>query len=99
MKDPKAFKKDDRFFRFLYDDFKVIIQSIDRPKSLVEFVKFIVFFGVDDDPEIFDLLTDAIIIKMRYLTVDDLLTVVTNFTHTLHPNAQLIFDAANQEIL
>jgi hypothetical protein len=66
---------------------------------LVEFVKFIVFFGVDDDPEIFDLLTDAIIIKMRYVKVDDILTIVTNFAHTLHPSAQLIFDAANQEIM
>ena len=64
----------------------------------MDFVKFIVFFGVDDDPEIFDLLTDAILIKLRYVNIDDLLTIVVNFAHTLHPNAQTIFDAANQEV-
>jgi hypothetical protein len=86
LREPKKFKENDRFFKFLYDDMKVILQCLDKPKSLVNFTKFIVFFGVDDDPEIFDLLTDAIIIKMRYVTVDDILTIVTNFAHTLNPN-------------
>ena len=64
---------------------------------MVEFSKFIVFFGVDDDPEVFDLLTDAIMRKLRVLKVDDILTILVNFAHTLSPNAKDLFVAAEQE--
>ena len=45
-----------------------------------------VFFGIDDDPEIFDYLTDNILKKMRAFTIDDLLTILVNFSYTLNPN-------------
>ena len=61
-------------------------------------MKMVVFFQVDDDPEIFDLLTDGIVLKVRKLKVEDILTLVVNFAHTLNPGAQLIFDTASQEI-
>ena len=48
-------------------------------------MKMVVFFSVDDDPEIYDLLTDSIVLKVRKLKVDDILTVVVNFAHTLNP--------------
>ena len=61
---------------------------------MVDLTKLVVFFRVEDDPEVFDLLQDAILVKIRRLSVDDILTLVVNFAHTLHPGAQLIFDAA-----
>jgi hypothetical protein len=64
------------------------------PDSIVGLTKLIVFFKVDHDPEIFDILTDAILVKIRRLTVVDFLDVTINFAHTLHSSSQLIFDAA-----
>ena len=46
-------------YRFLYDDIKVILQHVARAPTVVEFSKLIVFFGIDDDPEIFDLFLDV----------------------------------------
>ena len=64
---------------------------------MVEFSKFVVFFAVDDDPEVPDLLADAVLRKMRQLTVDQILTVLVNFAHSLSPNAKDLFGSANQE--
>jgi hypothetical protein len=61
-------------------------------------MKMVVFFRADDDPEIYDLITDSFVLKVRKLKVDDVLTFVVNYAHTLHPGAQLIFDTASQEI-
>jgi len=62
LKDPKKFKEENqRFYRFLYDDLKIILQHVSYAPTVVEFSKLIVFFGVDDDPEIHDLLSDAVI--------------------------------------
>lgn len=63
------------------------MQCIDQPESIVHLMKMVVFFSVDDDPEIYDLLTDSIVLKVRKLKVDDILTVVVNFAHTLNPQA------------
>jgi len=84
-----------RFKQFLYMDLKKVLQQVDRPSNLVEFTKFIVFVGADDDPEIFDILSDEINKSMRRMTVDDILTILVNFAHTLNPNSQELFEAAN----
>ena len=88
LQEPLALKEEnERFMRFLYDDLKIILQCIDVPESIVGLMKLVVFFKVDDDPEIFDLLSDAILRKIRRLTVEDVLTVTVNFAHTLNPGA------------
>ena len=61
----------------------------------MNFTKFVVFFNVNDDPEIFDLLSDAIVKNIRSIGVDDILTIVVNFAYTLAPNSKIIFDSAN----
>ena len=76
---------------------KVILQRVDSPQNFVEFSKFIVFFGADDDPEVFDCLSDGINAKMRMMPVEDILTILVNVAHTLNPNSQGLFEAANQE--
>jgi hypothetical protein len=95
LKEPRKFKENERFFKFLYEDLKVILQCVENPKYLVEFTKFVVFFGADDDPEIFDILLDAILRQLRYLNVDDILTTSVNFAHTLTPHAQDLFNSVN----
>ena len=64
---------------------------------MVEFSKFVVFFGVDDDPEVHELLADAIARKTNMLTVDQILTILVNFAHTLSAESQDVFASANQE--
>jgi hypothetical protein len=61
----------------------------------VDFTKFVVFFGVNDDPEIFDLLCDSIVRNIRSVRVDDILTIIVNYAYTLAPNTKEIFNAAN----
>lgn len=61
----------------------------------MDFTKFVVFFGVNDDPEIFDLMCDSIIKKIRSARVDDILTILVNYAYTLAPNTKDIFNAAN----
>jgi len=98
LKNPRAFaQEDERFFRFLYDDLKIICQCIDNSSNYAELSKFVVFFGVTDDPEVLDILADYVQRKIRHLQVDDILTILVNFAHTLSPNAQSLFDQANQE--
>lgn len=98
LREPRKFKNEsDRFYRFVYEDLKALVSRIDKPANVVELSKFVVFFGVDDDPEFFDLLADAVSKKMRYFKVDDILTILVNFAHSLSPNAQELFMAANQE--
>ena len=61
LKNPKKFAKEsERFFRFVYDDLKVIIQVVGNPWNYAELCKFVVFFGVNDDPELLELLSDGI---------------------------------------
>ena len=64
---------------------------------MVEFTKFVTFFGADDDPELFDVLADGISRTMRGMSVDGILTCLVNFAHSTNPNAQELFEVANQE--
>lgn len=61
LKEPKKLKENERFNRFCYDDLKVVIQCTDSHEFLTEWTKFLVFFGVDDDPEVLEMLTDSIL--------------------------------------
>ena len=77
------------------DDLKSVLSKVSQPESIVEFSKFIVFFGVDDDPEVFDLLLDGFAKSIRKTTVDGILTVLVNFAHTLSSGAAQAFQLAN----
>jgi len=80
----------------LHVDLKSVLLKVERAENVVEFSKFIVFFGVDD-AEVFDLLLDAYARKIRETTVDGILTVLVNLAHTLSPSASQAFKLANQE--
>lgn len=98
LKNPKEFPKEsERFFRFIYDDLKVIIQVVGSSQHFADLCKFVVFFGANDDPELLEMLSDCIQKKIRSMQCDQILTILVNFAHTLDPNAQELFTAANQE--
>ena len=48
------------FYNFVYYDLKQILQLINKREHLVEFTKFLVFFQVDEDPELYELISEAI---------------------------------------
>mmetsp|Transcript_15020 Transcript_15020/g.25531 ORF Transcript_15020/g.25531 Transcript_15020/m.25531 type:complete len:412 (-) Transcript_15020:1057-2292(-) len=99
LQEPHTFKDEEpRFFRFLYDDTKFILQNIDVPEHLVNFAKLIVFVKADDDPELMDILADRYNILVRSCSVVDMLTITVNFAHTLSPKSSDVFHITNQEI-
>ena len=86
LKNPKQFKdENERFFRFLYDDLKIIIQIMEEPSHIAEITKLVNYFSIEDDPEILDYLQDSIMTKIQYMTIDEILTSMVNFAHTLSP--------------
>lgn len=87
LKDPAAFVEEDaRFKKFVYDDLKLIIQSIKDTENIVNLVKFAVFFRLGgEDPEIFELLADQFKKNIQMFTTDQVLTILVNFSHSLSP--------------
>lgn len=69
-----------------------------RREHLVNFTKFLVFFKVDEDPELFEILTESICKSIKKLTIDDLLTVIANMSQTLSPTTPEIFRVVNEEL-
>ena len=51
-----------------------------KGENLVNFSKFLVFFKVDEDPELYEIVTESICKGIKKLTIDDLLTVVANMS-------------------
>lgn len=56
-----------------------------------------VFFRVDEDPEILEYLCHNVAKKMPYFTTDEILTILVNLQHTLTPESIKIYLQANQE--
>ena len=58
LAEPNKLMAEPRFHEFCYTDLKFIFQIVSRPKNIMEFTKFLLFFKVEDDPEIVELLCD-----------------------------------------
>lgn len=69
-----------------------------KGENLVNFSKFLVFFKVDEDPELYEIVTESICKGIKKLTIDDLLTVVANMSQTLSPTTTEIFRVVNEEL-
>ena len=76
---------------------KFILQTLDKPRHVVEFSKFVVYFDLKDDPDIYEFLHDSYAVQVGKMDVDEILTFLVNFAHTLSPNTQSAFKVANQE--
>lgn len=80
-----------RFQRFVYTDLKYLLQLVNNPEYLTEFSKFLIFFKVDEDPELVELLCDQVCKRVKDFTVDEHLTILTNLAHTLNPAYEDVF--------
>jgi hypothetical protein len=100
LKNPAAFVDEDpKFKSFVMYDLKLLIQSLREPENLVEFLKFAVFFRLGgEDPEIYEVLGDHIKKNMNKFTTDQIMTILVNFSHSLSPEAQEVFDIANEDL-
>ena len=56
-----------------------------------------VFFRVDEDPELIEVLCDNVAGKMSQFTTDEILSILVNLQHTLSPEALQIYLLANTE--
>ena len=95
--EPEKLMAEKSFYNFVYYDLKQLLTLITRPAHLVNFTKFLVFFKVDQDPELYELLSEAICKSIKRLSVDDLLTILANFSHSLSPSSTEIFRVVNEE--
>ena len=66
-------------------------------ENLVNLTKFVVFFKVEDDPELLEVIADAICKRIKYYTIDDLLTILANYNQTLSPQAVEVCRVINEE--
>ena len=62
-------------------------------------MKFLLFFKVDEDPELYELISEKICVKIQYFTIDEMLTVLVNLSQTLSPAVHEVFEVANLELV
>lgn len=79
--------QDKTFRSFVYQDLKIILQIVNGTENIEKFTKFIVFFRVDEDPELIEVLCDNVASKISKFTTDEILTILVNLKHTLSPEA------------
>lgn len=70
--------QDKNFRQFVYEDLKIILQLVNGTDNLEKFAKFMVFFRVDEDPELLEVLCDNVASKMGYFTTDEILSILVN---------------------
>lgn len=58
MKDPTILMNELRFVQFVEFDLKFIMQSLRQMDHIVGFSKFLVFFRIENDPELYEILAD-----------------------------------------
>lgn len=95
LPNPREFKENSRFYAFLFDDLKKIVQQVLHPPLLGEVSKLVVYYDATDDPELLDILANAIVRNFRFMPIDDICNILVNFAHTLSPNTQDLFNMAN----
>ena len=70
---------------------------MNNPEYLTEFSKFLIFFKVDEDPELVELLCDQVCKRVKDFTIDEHLTILTNLAHTLNPAYEDVFQSVTSE--
>ena len=58
--EPKKLMQEKVFYNFVYYDLKQVLQLVNKPEHLVGFTKLLVFFQADEDPELFELISEAV---------------------------------------
>eukprot|EP00347_Sterkiella_histriomuscorum_P019411 403341726 len=99
IKNPQLLRDDQKFQKFLNKDLKFIIQSLKSVENFYNFVKFIVYFKIDQDPELMELLADQIKTNIGKFKNDEILEILVNFSHTLSPETQSVCEVANEDFV
>lgn len=58
LQEPDKLMAEQEFYSFVYYDLKQVLQLVTGTGNLVNFTKFMVFFKVDEDPELIEILTE-----------------------------------------
>ena len=70
LAEPDKLMEEKAFYNFIYYDLKQLLQLVTNAEHLVNFTKFLVCFKVDEDPELYDILTEALCKSIKKFTVD-----------------------------
>ena len=70
LPDPDEFARDATLHRWTYSDLKFILQMVVDPEYLLQFSKFLVLYKMDDDPELLEILCDAISKRIKMFDID-----------------------------
>ena len=97
LTEPDKLMAEKSFYNFVYYDLKQLLQLVTKAEFLVNFTKFMVYFKVDEDPELYELLSESICKRIKYFTVDELLTILANLTQSLSPSTKEVFRVVNEE--
>lgn len=99
LMEPDKLMAEKAFYNFVYYDLKQLMQLVNKPDHLTNFTKFVVFFKVDEDPELFELITETVCQRIMMFSVDELLTVLANMSQTLSPATKEVFKVVNEEFI
>ena len=99
VKDKLVLLNEPRFAQFVNDDIKFIMQSVRQVDHVVGFTKFLIYFRIDHDPELYEILADQIKKNIANFNTDELLTALVNFSHSLNPETTSLFELANDEFI
>lgn len=72
------FKENQRFRTFLYKDLKTILQVTNHADNLMNWAKFVVYYQIDDDPEVVEYLSIKIMKRLTVFSTDEILTTIVN---------------------
>ncbi len=99
IKNTQLFLQNPKIERFIHNDLKFLVQSIQVIENLVDFIKFAVFFKLEADPEIYELLSDQVKRRIGAFQVEELMQVLVNLSHSLSPEAMSVFEVAADDII
>ena len=63
----------------------------------MQFTNFLVYFKVDEDPELYEILCNQICKHIQFLKIDQILMILANLSHTLNPSVIEVYKVANAE--
>jgi hypothetical protein len=73
-----------------------LVEDADNIESMT---KFVVFFQIDDDPELLTYLIERIKAKMTHFGTEQIIQIIVNIKHTLSPEAMQVVEQANIEFV
>ncbi|CDW91217.1 UNKNOWN [Stylonychia lemnae] len=99
VKDLNLLTENEKFDEFIYQDLKFLIQSVKDVQNINHFVKFAVYFKLESDPELLEILADQVRRSIGRFKTDEILEILVNFSHTLSPECKSLFEIANEDFV